>query len=108
VALAAFSFLATGSASAQTANSSTTNAVQIIENSQGQAVFSQSAITVKSGTQVTIVNHTAVRQFVFNTLVFVRLASGASVSITPQFTPERLKIYESSTSSLLITISPGP
>ena len=108
VALTAFSFLAIGSVSAQTANSSTTITVQIIDNSQGQAVFSPSAITVKSGAQVSIVNHTAVTHFVFNTLVFLRVAPGASVSIVPQFSPERLKIYGSSPSSLLITISPGP
>ena len=108
VALAAFSFLAIGSVSAQTANSSTTITVQIIDNSQGQAVFSPSAIMVKSGTRVSIVNHTAVTQFVFNTLVFLRVAPGASVSIVPMFPSERLKIYGSPTSSLLITISPGP
>lgn len=114
VALAAFSFFAFGSASAHassfahTASSGTTITVQIIDNSQGQVVFSQSALTVKSGTQVSFVNHTAVTQFVFNTLVFLRVAPGATASIIPQFSPERLKIYGSPTSSLLITISPGP
>lgn len=108
VALAACSFLALGSASAQTATTNATVTVQIIDNSLGQAVFSQSTLTITSGTQVTVVNHTAARQFVFNTLVFVRLAPGASASLALQISPERFKIYESPISSLLITISPGP
>lgn len=96
--------------SAQTTNSNTTITVQIIDNSQGQAVFSPNAITVKSGTQVTIVNHTKVRQLVFsnNPIVFLNLAPGASTSIIPQVSPERLKIYGSPLASLLITISMGP
>jgi hypothetical protein len=110
VALAALSFLAIGIANAQTANNNTTITVQIINNSQGQAVFSPNAITVKSGTQVNIVNHTRPRQLVFSNepIVFLNLASGASASIIPQVSPERLKIYDSLPSSLLITISLGP
>ena len=116
VALAAFSFLAFGSASAHTssfahtASSSTTITVHIIDNSQGLAVFSTNSITVKSGTQVTIVNSTTVRQIVFsiNPIVFFVLAPGAAGTIIPQVSPERLKLYGSPQASLLITISMVP
>jgi hypothetical protein len=53
-------------ANAQTANSSTTITVQIVNNAQGETVFSPNAITVKFVTQVTIVNHPKVRELVID------------------------------------------
>ncbi len=93
-ALAAFSLLAFGSASAQTisraqaASSSTPIAVHIL------AVFSPNSITVKIGASVTIVNSTKVRQVVFSTKpsVFFTLLPGASKTITPQFPQEQLAL----------------
>ena len=103
-ALAAFSLLAFGSASAQTlsratnfaqtASTSTTNTVHISDNLNGPAVFSPNSITVKIGASVTIINSTKVRQVVFGTKpsVFFTLLPGASKTITPQFPQERLTL----------------
>ena len=99
-ALAAFSLLAFGSASAQTlsrtqtASTSTTNTVHISDNLNGLAVFSPNSITVKIGASVTIVNSTRVRQVVFGTKpsVFFTLLPGASKTIIPQFPQERLTL----------------
>lgn len=92
-ALAAFSFLAFGSASAhaltrdaQAASSSTTTTTvtsRIINNSVGQAVFSPSTVTVKAGNSVKIVNKTAFSRILFVGGSVVRLASGASMTIVP-------------------------
>lgn len=91
LALAAFSFLAFGSASAHaltrqaTSSSSTTTTVttRIISNSVGRAVFNPSTVTVKAGTVVKIVNKTAFSRILFVGGSIVRLASGASLTITP-------------------------
>ena len=63
LALVALFFLAFGSASAQTVSSSTTTLVKIVANQQGGAVFSPTAITVKSGTPVKFVNKLSFRRF---------------------------------------------
>ena len=99
-ALAAFSLLAFGSASAQTisraqtTSSSTPIAVHISDNLKGLAVFSPTQITVKVGASVTIINSTKVRQVVFGTKpsVFFTLLPGASKAITPQFPQEQLAL----------------
>jgi len=93
LALAAFSFLVFGSASAhalsrgaQAAGSSTTTTTvtsRIINNSVGQAVFSPSTVTVKTGNSVKIVNKTAFSRILFVGGSVVRLASGASMTIVP-------------------------
>jgi len=99
-ALAAFSLLAFGSASAQTisraqtTSSSTPITVHISDNLKGLAVFSPTQITIKVGASVTIVNSTKVRQVVFSTKpsVFFTLLPGASKAITPQFPQEQLAL----------------
>jgi hypothetical protein len=99
-ALAAFSLLAFGSASAQTisraqtASSSTPIAVHITDNLKGLAVFSPTQITVKIGASVTIINNTKVSQVVSGTKssVFFTLLPGASKAITPQFPQEQLAL----------------
>lgn len=92
LALVAFSFLAFGTASAHTLNhriqvaqtaSTTTVVVRIITNTQGVAVYSPSAITIKSGTPVKIVNKTAFTKILFVEGSVVRLASRASMTKTP-------------------------
>ena len=89
LALVAFSFLAFGTASAhtrsaaQTASSTTATVSRIIVNRQGATVFNPSAITVKSGTPVRIVNKTAFSRILFVGGSIVRLASGASMTIFP-------------------------
>jgi hypothetical protein len=75
LALVAFSFLAFGTASAhtlnhriqaaQTTSTTTTVVARIITNTQGRTVFSPSAITIKSGTPVRIVNKTAFMKILF-------------------------------------------
>jgi hypothetical protein len=99
-ALAAFSLLAFGSASAQTisraqtASSSTPITVHISDNLRGLAVFSPTQITVKIGASVTIINSTKVRQVVSDTKssVFFTLLPGASKTIIPQFPQEQLTL----------------
>ena len=99
-ALAAFSLLAFGSASAQTisraqtASSSTPIAVHISDNLKGLAVFSPTQITVKVGASVTIINNTKVSQVVFGTKpsVFFTLLPGASKAITPESPQEQLAL----------------
>jgi plastocyanin len=89
LALAAFAFLAFGSASAHTLNSAQTTSgttatvSRIVTNSQGGAVFSPSAITIKSGTPVRIVNKTAFARFLVINGQLFRLNSGTSMTITP-------------------------
>lgn len=93
LALAAFLFLAFGSASAhtlthaasaaQTAGSGTTTVVRLIRDhgDTGSFVFSPSTITVKAGSSVKIVNKTTYYRIIFTPNV-VGLASGASVTLT--------------------------
>ena len=83
LALVALFFLAFGTASAQTASTSTTTLVRIITNQQGGTVFSPAAITVKSGTPVKIVNKTPFSRILFTNQGIVRLASGATLTIVP-------------------------
>ena len=88
LALAAFAFLAFGTASAHTLNSaqaasgSTTTVARMVTNSQGGAVFSPSAITVKAGGLVKLVNRTTFSRIVFADRV-IRLNPGASYSFAP-------------------------
>ena len=92
LALAAFAFFAFGSASAHTlshpinsaqaASGSTTTVARMVTNSQGGLVFSPSAITVKSGSLVKIVNKTAFSRIVFADRV-VRINPGTSYSFVP-------------------------
>ena len=92
LALVAFAFLAIGSASAhtlnhpinsaQTASTSTTTVARMVINSQGGIVFSPSAITVKSGSLVKIVNKTIYSRIVFADRV-VRIAPGMAYSFVP-------------------------
>ncbi len=90
-ALAAFSFLAFGSAGALThptsvaQTTSTTTAVvsRIIVNQQGYTVFSPHAITITSGTPVRIVNKTPYAKFLVVNGQLIRLLSGAALRITP-------------------------
>jgi plastocyanin len=89
LALAAFAFLAFGTASAHTLNSAqttsgtTTTVVRMVTNSQGGVVFRPSAITIISGTPVRIVNKTAFARFLVINGQLFRLNSGASMTITP-------------------------
>ena len=85
LALAAFSFLAFGSASAHALAHSSGKAqkakiVKIIDNPG--AVFSPAAITVKSGTTVKIVNKTPYGRFIFTNHGTVFLAPGAAMKMT--------------------------
>ena len=84
-ALVAFSFLAFGSASAHALNHSVgfahkATVVKIIDNPG--AVFSPSAITVKSGTVVKIVNKTPFGRIVFTDQGTFSLGAGASMKMT--------------------------
>lgn len=90
LALAAFSFLAFGSASAhaqtrtaQTASTTNTTFVRIIINKQGQLVFSPSAITVQSGAPVRITNRTTFTKFLVVEGQLHRLAPGTGLTINP-------------------------
>jgi plastocyanin len=90
LALAAFSFLAFGSASAhaqtrtaQTASTTTTTFVRIIINKQGQLVFSPSAITVQSGAPVRITNRTTFTRFIVVEGQLHRLSPGTGLTINP-------------------------
>jgi hypothetical protein len=92
LALVAFAFLAFGSASAHTLNhpinsaqaasSGTSTVSRIVTNSQGGAVFSPSAITIKSGSFLKIVNKTTFSRIVFADRV-VRLAPGGTYTFVP-------------------------
>jgi hypothetical protein len=88
LALAAFAFFAFGTASAHTLNAaqaasgSTTTTARMVTNSAGGAVFSPSAITVKSGSSVRLVNKTTFSRIVFADRV-IRLNPGASYSFVP-------------------------
>ena len=84
-ALAAFSFLAFGSASAHALAhpaglAQKATVVKIIDNPG--AVFSPNAITVKSGTVVKIVNKTPYGRLLFTDHGSVYLASGAFMRMT--------------------------
>ena len=90
LALAAFSFLAFGSASAhaqtraaQTASTGTTTFVRIIIKKQGQLVFSPSAISVKSGAPVRITNRTTFTKFLVVEGQLHRLGPGTGLTINP-------------------------
>jgi hypothetical protein len=90
-ALAAFSFLAFGSAGAlthptsvaQTTSTTTATVVRLIVNSQGAIVFSPHAITVTSGAPVRIVNKTPFARFLVVNGQLFRLLSGAALRINP-------------------------
>jgi plastocyanin len=91
LALALFSFFAFGSGSAhamtrsanaaQSASSSTAVVSRIIINKSGALVYSPSAITVKSGTTVKIVNKTAFRRILFMSQGVAYLNPAASMAI---------------------------
>lgn len=88
LALAALSFLAFGTASAQSlnhpaqiANSGSATVARIVAPNQGRAVFSPAAITVKSGTTVKIVNKTPYTRIVFTNQGTYDLAPGVSFKI---------------------------
>jgi hypothetical protein len=91
LALAAFSFLAFGSAGAlthptsvaQTTSTTTATVVRLIVNQQGAIVFSPNAITITSGTPVRIVNKTPYARFLVVNGRLFRLLSGAALRITP-------------------------
>jgi plastocyanin len=84
--LAAFSFLAFGAASAHALSHSASSAqkaktvVKIIDNPG--AVFSPSAITVKSGSTVKIVNKTPYGLIIFTNQGTGSLPAGASMKMT--------------------------
>jgi plastocyanin len=89
VVLAMFAFFVFGSGSAHamtrqaTSTSSTTTFVRIVTNSQGGAVFSPSAITVKSGAAVRITNRTAFARFVVAEGFLHRIGPGQGFTINP-------------------------
>jgi hypothetical protein len=93
IALAAFSFLIFGSASAhalahaasasQTNSTTTATVARIVVNQQGQAVFSPNAISVTSGAPVRIVNKTPFTRFVSVNGQFFGLPPGASFRTNP-------------------------
>ncbi len=89
IALMAFSFLAIGSASAhtinystrstQTASTSSTTFVHILSRSS----FSPSAVTVKSGSRVKIVNKSSLNLLIFYSGGSKVLAPGAALMLVP-------------------------
>jgi plastocyanin len=88
LALAALTFLAFGTASAQSlnhtvqsANSSSATFVKIVDPNQGRAVFNPAAITVKSGTTVKIVNKTPYERIVFTNQGTYGLAPNGALKI---------------------------
>ena len=88
VVLAMFAFFVFGSGSAhamtrQATSTGTTTFVRIVTNSQGGAVFSPSAITVKSGAAVRITNRTTFTRFVVAEGFLHRIGPGQGFTITP-------------------------
>lgn len=92
LALVALAFLAFGSASAhalshpvnsaQTASTTTTTVSRMVLNNQGGIVFSPSAMTVKAGSLVKIVNKTTYTRIIFADRV-LRINPGMSYSFVP-------------------------
>jgi plastocyanin len=118
-AFVAFSFLAVGGvsavsahtinqagSSAHTASSSTTVTVHIRPTVNGSFAIKPSAITVKVGTTVTIVNNTKVRQIIFsnNPIVFFVFSPGESDTITPQLGLEQIALYDTLSSLTITTV----
>jgi hypothetical protein len=87
LALVALSFFVFGSASAhaltQTTGSTTVTVARIVVNQQGATVFSPSAITVKSGATVKIVNKTSFTKILFLIGGIQHLLPGAALRINP-------------------------